>query len=56
MQGDPLSPFWFIFAAEGLNMMFNRAAELGLVRGFKFRDEGVRITHLQIADDTLVFC
>ncbi|XP_057505463.1 uncharacterized protein LOC130788740 [Actinidia eriantha] len=31
-QGDPLFPFLFILAVEGLNIMFKRAIELGLTQ------------------------
>ena len=44
-QGDPLSPFLFILAAEGLNIMFNKAADFGTVKGFSLENEYVRTTH-----------
>lgn len=31
-QGDPLSPFQFLVAAEGLNLLFKRAVKAGLKR------------------------
>ena len=34
-QGDPLSPFLFILAAEGLNAIVNEAVEKGIFRGVK---------------------
>lgn len=33
-QGDPLSPFLFLIAAEGLSVMFSKAVELGLFKGY----------------------
>jgi len=58
-QGDPLSPFLFIIAMEGLNNMI-KAAKVNLwVKGFEVDRNGsnsLEITHLQYADDTLVFC
>lgn len=55
-QGDPLSPFLFIIAAEGLNWMIKKAEADGLVSGMPMGIDGPVITHLQFADDTLVFC
>ncbi|XP_028106541.1 uncharacterized protein LOC114305626 [Camellia sinensis] len=55
-QGDPISPFLFIIAAEGLNMLLSRAREIGLIKGVMIGDEGVKLSHLQFADDTVLFC
>ncbi|CAL5343189.1 unnamed protein product [Camellia sinensis] len=55
-QGDPLSPFLFNIVAEGLNILLSRAKELGLVKGVEVGANGMRITHLQFADDTILFC
>ncbi|KAK3199092.1 hypothetical protein Dsin_022507 [Dipteronia sinensis] len=54
-QGDPLSPFLFNIAAEGLSYMFQRAAEANMLRGEDFSDNGTHVTHLQFADDTVLF-
>jgi len=54
-QGDPLSPFLFLIAAKGLNIMMNSLVENNL-----YLDYGIRlhrqnpITHLQFANDTLL--
>lgn len=58
-QGDPLSPFLFIIAMEGLNKMLNIAKTSERIQGFevsKVAENSVKITHLQYADDTLIFC
>lgn len=55
-QGDPLSPFLFIIVAEGLNMLFQRAKDLGLIKGVVIGARRVSVTYLQFADDTVVFC
>ncbi|WMV24735.1 hypothetical protein MTR67_018120 [Solanum verrucosum] len=58
-QGDPLSPFLFIIVVEGLNNMLKTAHTKGWIRGFNVANEGnlrLEVTHLQYADDTLIFC
>ncbi|XP_058784217.1 uncharacterized protein LOC131658988 [Vicia villosa] len=53
-QGDPLSPFLFVFAMEGLTYLVRSSVDLGEFKPFKFGiDEGVDI--LQFADDTVIF-
>ena len=57
-QGDPLSPFLFIIAMEGLNDMLKIAQEKLWLRGFRVSNRvgcDTEITHLQYVDDTLVF-
>ncbi|KAF3678189.1 hypothetical protein FXO37_04501 [Capsicum annuum] len=57
--GDPLSPFLFILVMEGLNNMIKIANREGWLRGFEVARTGrgtLEITHLQYADDTLIFC
>ncbi|XP_059277663.1 uncharacterized protein LOC132031768 [Lycium ferocissimum] len=55
-QGDPLSPFLFILAMEGMSNMFQTAKVNGWIRGFQVGAGNLEITHLQYADDNLVFC
>ncbi|WMV54989.1 hypothetical protein MTR67_048374 [Solanum verrucosum] len=58
-QGDPLSPFLFLLVMEGLNNMIMNANREGWLRGFEVARAGresLKITHLQYADDTLIFC
>ena len=55
-QGDPLSPFLFILVAEVLNKMIGRAVDKGLIQGLKIGKNKVNLTHLQFADDTILFC
>nr|GEV74656.1 ribonuclease H-like domain-containing protein [Tanacetum cinerariifolium] len=42
-QGDPLSPFLFILAAEGLNATIKKAVEKGIFRGVKVGESRVMI-------------
>ncbi|GKV34650.1 hypothetical protein SLEP1_g43008 [Rubroshorea leprosula] len=54
-QGDPLSPFLFFIVVEGLNGIISSAASLGMVNGIEIGQCGMNVTHLQFADDTIVF-
>ncbi|CAJ2672826.1 unnamed protein product [Trifolium pratense] len=40
-QGDPLSPFLFLIAAEGLTGMVNKAVDIGKFVGYKVNDDTV---------------
>jgi len=54
-QGDPLSPFLFLLAAEGLNVLMNALVAENLLHGYVVgRDRELKLTHLQFADDTLL--
>jgi len=55
-QGDPLSPFLFVIMSEVLNKMLQEVVSLQLLRGVSVDSKGIQITHLQFADDTLIFC
>lgn len=55
-QGDPLSPFLFIIGAESLNCIFQGAIHQGTIKGLRIGVDGPLLTHLQFANDTLVFC
>jgi hypothetical protein len=54
-QGDPLSPFLFLLAAEGLNVMMKAMVEGNRFSGYSVGGEdAVTMSHLQFADDTLL--
>ncbi|CAL5427989.1 unnamed protein product [Camellia sinensis] len=55
-QGDPLSPFLFNIVAQGLNVLLERAKEMGLIKGPSVGMSDLRLSYLQFADDTLLFC
>nr|GEU45038.1 RNA-directed DNA polymerase, eukaryota, reverse transcriptase zinc-binding domain protein [Tanacetum cinerariifolium] len=52
-QGDPLSPFLFILAMEGLYVLSRKAKSLGLFKGGSIGYEGMQISHLMFADDVI---
>jgi len=54
-QGDPLSSFLFLIAAEGLNILMKAMVENTLFTGYKVGTENnVMVSHLQFANDTLL--
>ena len=55
-QGDPLSPYLFLFCVEGLNALLCGAAMNGEIQGFSLCRAGPKLTHLFFADDCLIFC
>ncbi|GKA44037.1 reverse transcriptase domain, reverse transcriptase zinc-binding domain protein [Tanacetum coccineum] len=54
-QGDPLSPFLFILAAEGLNAIVSETVDNGIFRAVKVGANNVMVSHLRYADDTIFF-
>ncbi|GJX24323.1 putative RNA-directed DNA polymerase, eukaryota, reverse transcriptase zinc-binding domain protein [Tanacetum coccineum] len=52
-QGDPMSPFLFILAMEGLPVLTCKAITLGLFKGVKVGNDGIHISHLIYADDVI---
>lgn len=55
-QGDSLSPFLVNIAAEGLSILLSRALDMDLIKGVKIGAGGVVLTHLQVADDSILLC
>jgi len=54
-QGNPLSPFLFLLASEGLNVKMTEAVNLNLFTGYMVGAHNVTVlSHLQFADDTLL--
>ena len=41
--------------AEALGALFKKAKEIGLIEGFEASGGGETVTHLQFADDTILF-
>lgn len=54
-QGDPLSPFLFSFVADGLSEILRKAEMGDLVEGFVVGEDNIMVSHLQFADDSILF-
>ena len=55
-QGDPLSPYLFLLCAESLSGMIRRVVENKELHGVLSSPNGVCISHLFFANDSLLFC
>ena len=54
-QGDPLSPYLFLFCVEGLSNTLDKAAEREEITGCRVSASAPEITHLLFADDSFLF-
>lgn len=54
-QGDHISPFLFTIVGEALSYILNKAKQVNLIRGIKVGKDNIEFSHLQLADDTLLF-
>ncbi|KAJ0567310.1 putative RNA-directed DNA polymerase [Helianthus annuus] len=53
-QGDPLSPFLFLFVMEAFSSMLRRASRVGAIRGIILPNDGPTLNHLLYADDCII--
>ena len=54
-QGDPLSPFLLTIVVDVLSRMLLKTEERSLLKGFRVGRNRCRVSHLQFADDTILF-
>ncbi|XP_058761431.1 uncharacterized protein LOC131634822 [Vicia villosa] len=52
-QGDPISPFLFVIAMEGLSALMRKSIEVGDFQPFKYGEDDF-VDILQFADDTVI--
>ena len=55
-QGDPLSPYLFLFCAKRLTTLLRKAETDGIIRGAATSRGGPCISYLLFVDDILLFC
>ncbi|PNX86022.1 ribonuclease H, partial [Trifolium pratense] len=55
-QGDPLSPYLFILATEGLTALIKQSIARGDIHGVKICRGAPLVSHLLFADDCFLFC
>ena len=46
----------FVIVVEALNALLDKAKHRGLISGFAIDNVEYEITHVQFADDTIIFC
>lgn len=54
-QGDPLSPYLFLFCVEGLSISLKEATDAQRIRGCKICVNASAVTHLLFADDSFLY-
>ncbi|XP_056691844.1 uncharacterized protein [Spinacia oleracea] len=54
-QGDPLSPYLFLFCMDILGRMLSLGQDIRLFQGIKLAREAPKISHLFFADDAMIF-
>lgn len=49
------SPFLFIMTMDSLSRLLSKAEYECLIKGFRIEQDNLSITHIQFADDTILF-
>ena len=53
-QGDPISPYLFVLAAEGLSCLLKSRMKSSVLKGIKVAPSAPMVGHLLFADDSLL--
>lgn len=54
-QGDPLSPYLFLFCVEGLSNALDNASEAGRIQVYRITPSAPVVSHPPFADDSFSF-
>jgi len=54
-QGDPISPYLLLLAAEGLSCLLNSRIQSSVLSGIKVASSAPAVSHLLFADGSLLF-
>lgn len=54
-QGDPISPYLFLFVMEALSLLLQKSGSDGKLQGIKLAPHCPPLTHLLFADDAILF-
>src|SRR5688572_28006467 len=54
-QGDPISPYLFLLAAEGLSCLLKARNQSSVLNGIKVAPSAPVVSHSLFADDSLLF-
>jgi len=54
-QGDPIPPYFFLLAAEGLSCLIKSRNQSSVLKGIKVAPSAPMVSHLLFADDSLLF-
>ncbi|XP_072088782.1 uncharacterized protein [Arachis hypogaea] len=55
-QGDPLFSFLFVLVVDMLHRMVGEAIRNGCISPLLVRRDSIKLSHLQFADNTILFC
>lgn len=55
-QGDPISPYLYLFCAEGLSTLLHNVERTFKIKGVKMARSSLTINHLFFTDDSIIFC
>ena len=55
-QGDPISPYLFLFVTEGLSALLREAESTGRIQAHQICPGALMVSNLLFVDDSILFC